>query len=651
MDHDTLFEPTELGSVQLRNRIMSSGHQTTLVHDHLPTEDFFAYHLARARGGTGLVVLEAHAVHESGLLTDHTIDASNESIVDTYKPFVSEMHDEGTRVVAQLFHGGRERYAGEYAPPAPSASDEPTDRLNVVPRPMETEEVEEMIDAFVDAAVRMETAGLDGVEIVGSHNYLPAQFWSTNVNDRDDRFGGSLAARCRFTTEIIDRIRERTGDGFGVGLRLSAEERSEKGLSFEEMLPIIEHLDASSDLDYWSIVVGSSSTQQGCSYIVPPATESETVTRSPARVIDDMVDPPIIVTSRINTPSKASRMVAETGAEVVGMTRALIADPDLPAKTRAGEESDILPCVACNQGCIGRYQEGLPIRCTVNPVTGRESDYRDVPGADPERDVLVVGGGPAGLVTAATAAERGHHVTLLEATDTLGGQVSAYADLDHRGRYDDWLRHLSDRLDNAGVSVKLNTTFEPGDLDSYAADAVVLATGSTGRVPDIPVSDEMSTHAAVEALADDSVFASGESVLLSDWEGSEASLDAAIAASEAGADVEIATAAYSPGESVQQYIQNALLGELYEAGVTFTPHHRLAAVDEESVVLKNLFNDAEERRTDVDTVVFSHRGEADYELYREVVDEDVDVHRVGDCWAPRSLDEAVWEGFETATEL
>jgi 2,4-dienoyl-CoA reductase-like NADH-dependent reductase (Old Yellow Enzyme family)/thioredoxin reductase len=628
---------------------MSSGHQTTLVHDYLPTDDFFAYHLARANGGAGLVVLEAHAVHESGLLTDHTIDASRDSIVETYEPFVEDIHEADTSVIAQLFHGGRERYEGEYAPPAPSASDEPTDRLNVVPRPLETEEVYEMVDAFVDAAERMERAGLDGVEIVGSHTYLPAQFWSPNVNDRDDEFGGSLENRCRFTVEIVDRIRERTGDDFAIGLRLSAEERSEQGLSFDETLPILEQIDDVTSLDYWSVVVGSSSTQEGCSYIVPPATESETVTRSPAAAIDQALDGETIVTSRINTPEKATRMMDETGADVVGMTRALIADPDLPTKVENENWDDVIPCVACNQGCIGRYQEGLPIRCTINPVTGREEEFRDLDSATTPASVLVVGGGPAGLVAATTAAERGHDVTLLEASSELGGQVNAYGDLDHRGRYEDWLSTLKNRLNEFDVTVELDTRFEPDDLSTYNPDELILATGATGRQPDVPVDDSVDAYTAVEALQTEDPY--GDSVLIADWDGNEAALDVATEATDAGADVEIVTETYTSGESVQQYIQNSLLGELYSTNTELTPHYRLDAVTADHVVLQNIFNDEKEERNTVDTVVFAHGGETDYEQYRAVKDADPSVHRVGDCWAPRSLDEAIWEAFETAAEL
>lgn len=649
MPYETLFESTQVGPIQLENRIMSSGHQTTLVHDYHPTDEFFEYHLTRARGGVGLVVLEAHAVHESGLLTSHTIDASTDEIIDVYEPFADSMHEEDARVFVQLFHGGRERYAGEYAPPALSSSDKPTDRLNVIPRPMETEEIYEMISAYVDAAVRMDEAGLDGVEVVGSHSYLPAQFWSPKVNDRDDEFGGNLANRCRFTVEIVDRIRDRTSDEFAVGLRLSAEERSERGLSFDETLPIIEHLDEQTDLDYWSIVVGSSSTQEGCSYIVPPATESEELTRSPGAIIGQMVDGETIVTSRINTPEKATNTIAETGADVVGMTRALIADPELPEKTKADDLDDVTPCVACNQGCIGRYQEGLPIRCTINPVTGRETEYRELDDAETAKSVLVVGGGPAGLVAATTAAKRGYDVTLIEADEELGGQVTSYADLEHRGRFNDWIQTLEHRLEKHDVHVEVGTTFEPDDVSTYDSDELILATGATGRIPDIPMDDGIDVFHASEALQADDPF--GGSVLVSDWDGNEAALDVATAAVDAGADVELVTSAYTAGESVQQYIQNSLLGNLYASDVTLTPHHRVDAVQNSDVVIQNVFNDERETRSGIDTVVFAHLGEADYDQYRALKDHDVTVHRVGDCWAPRSLDEAVWEAFETAAEL
>ncbi|ADD07396.1 putative NADH-dependent flavin oxidoreductase (plasmid) [Natrialba magadii ATCC 43099] len=672
MGYESLFDPLSIGDVTLRNRIMSSGHQTTLVSDHLPTEDFTAYHRARAQGGAGLIVLEAHAVDESGLLTSHTIDASRDAIVDAYEPVTEQLHDDGAAVFAQLFHGGRERYTGDYAPPAPAPSDTPTDRLKVVPRPLTTAEVREMIDSFAAAAERMERAGLDGVEIVGSHSYLPAQFWSPHLNDRTDEYGGDLENRCRFTVDIVDEIRERTSDGFAVGVRLSAEERHRRGLDFSETIPIIEHIDAACDLDYWSVVVGSSSTHRSCSYIVPPATEDHGVVEQPGEAVKELVDVPVIVTSRINEPEIGDQLIREGAADVVGMTRALIADPSLPRKVATDNRENVTPCVACNQGCIGRYQEGLPIRCTVNPETGREREFADDETVSTASAVTVVGGGPAGLVCATAAADRGHDVTLLEQADRLGGQVRHYADLSHRGAFGDWIDTLATRAANAGVDVQLETRFEPAELadagadadaDADAddsADAVVLATGAAGRVPNIPITADARVLTPGELLADpDSVR--GDTVLVSDWDGNEAALDVAMACSESGraASVELATATYSPGENVQQYVQNQLLGTLSERNVTFTPHTRVAeigAADDTGagtdVVLENIHSETRERRNDIDVVVFAHRGEVAYEPFREAAAQtDVPVHRVGDSWAPRSLDEAVREGYELGREL
>jgi 2,4-dienoyl-CoA reductase-like NADH-dependent reductase (Old Yellow Enzyme family)/thioredoxin reductase len=671
MGYESLFDPLRIGDVTLRNRIMSSGHQTTLVSEHLPTEDFTAYHRARAQGGAGLIVLEAHAVDESGLLTSHTIDASRDAIVDAYEPVAEQLHEDGAAVFAQLFHGGRERYTGDYAPPAPAPSDTPTDRLKVIPRPLTTVEVRKLIDSFAAAAERMDRAGLDGVEIVGSHSYLPAQFWSPHLNDRTDEYGGDLENRCRFTVDIINQIKERTSDGFVVGVRLSAEERHRRGLEFSETVPIIEYIDAACDPDYWSVVVGSSSTHRSCSYIVPPATEDHGIVEQPGEAVKDLVDVPVIVTSRINEPEIGDRVIREGAADIVGMTRALIADPALPRKVTNSNREDVIPCVACNQGCIGRYQEGLPIRCTVNPETGREREFAADETVSAASTVTVVGGGPAGLVCATAAAERGHDVTLLEQADRLGGQVRHYANLSHRGAFGKWIDTLATHAADTGVDVQLETRFEPTDLPYADAttDVVVLATGASGRIPDVPIADNARVLTPGELLADpDSVR--GDAVLVSDWDGNEAALDVAMACSEPDrADsVELATATYSPGENVQQYIQNQLLGTLSERDVTFTPNTRVAAIDDADaganrtdagagetateIVLENIHSEHRERRDDIDVVVFAHRGEVAYEPFREAAAHtDVPVHRVGDSWAPRSLDEAIREGYELGREL
>lgn len=647
MPHETLLSPVDVGPVRLCNRVMSSGHQTTLVEGNLPTEDFYAYHLARARGGAGLVVLEAHAVGFDDASAS-VLDAGDDAIVDAYAPFVDEMHDAGCRVFAQLLEGGREQHRDGYATPAVAPSAVPTQRYHVVPRPLETEEVHAMVDAHADAAERLVAAGLDGVEVGGSHGYLVAQFWSEHANDRDDAFGGDLESRCRFATEVVDRIRDRVGDDVAVGMRASLEERHERGLTLEETLEVVEHVDGACDLDYWSFVVGSSATYQSSRYIVPPADAPETVVTDPVAAAADRVAGRVVATSRIDTPERAERVVRDGPVDVVGMTRAMIADPDLVRKTREGECADVTPCVACNQGCIGRYHEGLPIRCTMNPATGRERRHAAVEPAAEPKTVLVVGGGPAGLVAASTAADRGHDVALVEQEAELGGQLRHYADLDHRGRFAAWVDVMADRLDDRGVDVRTGERFDPADVAGDAPDAVVLATGSTGRVPDVPVGGDASVLTAREALDDPA--RAGERVVVADWDGGMAALDVA-ATLAADRDLEVVTEADAPGEAVQQYVRNGLLGDLDTAGCTFTPRHRVAGVDGTAVEVANVLTGASTVRRDVDTVVFAHRGTADVDAFRALEEADVPVTRVGDCWAPRSLDEAVREGFEAAATL
>jgi 2,4-dienoyl-CoA reductase-like NADH-dependent reductase (Old Yellow Enzyme family) len=650
MDYSTLLSPVDVGSVTLRNRVMSSGHQTTLVEDNLPTDDFRAYHLARARGGAGLVVFEAHAVQSREEMHGTVLDAGTDAIIPEYEPLVAAMHEEGCRVFAQLLEDGREQPRSGYDRPAVAPSDAPTERYHVVPRPMTTEEVYGMVESYADAAVRMAEAGLDGVEIGGSHGYLVAQFWSEHVNDRDDEFGGDLAARCRFATAIVDRIKERAGDDFVVGMRASLGERHERGLTLAETLDVVEEIDGATDLDYWSFVVGSSSTYRSSQFIVPPANTTSEVVTDPVAAVDDRVSGRVIVTSRIDSPERAERTLTERPVDVVGMTRAMIADPNLVDKTREGARDDVTPCVACNQGCIGRYHEGLSIRCTVNPVTGRERTYThgEVEPAATPKSLLVVGGGPAGVVAASTAARRGHDVTLLEAEDELGGQVRRYADLPHRGRFEAWLSLETDRLHDAGVTIETGQPFEPTDLDPDATDVVVLATGARGRIPDIPISDDADVLTAREALDDPARV--GDRVVVSDWDGRKPALDVAEVL-VADHDVEVVTETYAPGESVQQYTRSNLLGDLDAAGCTFTPRHRVAAVDGGTVELRNLFSEGTTVREGVDTAVFAHRGKASTDLYDALRETPVAVTRVGDCWAPRSLDEAVWEAFETATSL
>lgn len=645
-----LLQSLRVGPVVLKNRIMSTGHQTTLVEGNLPTDDFIAYHEERARGGVGLIVLEAHAVHPSGILTPHTIDAGNPAIVERHRRLAERVHAHGARVFVQLFHGGREAYVTDYRDPVVAPSAVPTERFHLIPRELEEEEIEDIVAGFVRAAVHLREAGVDGLEFVGSHGYLFTQFWGERTNIRSDRWGGGLEGRLRFAVETVRRVREAVGHAMALGMRISIGSEDDEGPGVEESLRVVEALEATGLLDYWSVVVGSSATYRGCAYIVPPAPVGAELALERARRVKARVARPVFVASRIYSPEQAERAIREGCADVVGMTRALIADPHLPRKIAGEEPGAVIPCIACNQGCIGRYQQHLPIRCTVNPVTGRERLYAELAPARVPLRVLVAGGGPAGMMAAIAAARRGHRVTLVEREPQLGGQLRVILGALHREQVGRWLEYLLGELEAAGVEVATSTPLDPASLPPGSVDAVVLATGARPRVPPLPADAGLPVLTAWDVLSGGAV--PGQSVLVVDWKGDWPGVEAAELLAHRGHRVEIASATYHVGEALQQYVRNGFLARFDLMGVQMTPGFKLAAIRGGEVVLRNVFSGREEvRRPDAVVLALGADASESLRLYRALKGRVPRLYRVGDALAPRTLDEAVWEGFRIGAEL
>ena len=372
-----LFSPLTIRGVTLKNRILSTGHETALVDRGRLGDAFLAYHEARARGGAGLIVSEVASVHPSGIFVRDPIPVYNDDCIPDYRRLAETLHGHGAAFFAQLFHPGREiveTFDGS-APVSYAPSASPNERFHIMPRPMPLDLIEEVIAGYVAAAGRMEEAGTDGVEIVASHGYLPAQFLNPRVNQREDAYGGSPENRVRFLSEISSGIRARVGDGFVVGLRISAEERSHEGLGKDEVMDACAALAREGALDYYSIVAGSSASLLGSTHIVPPMIYETGYTAPLGATLRARVDKPIFVTGRINQPQIAERILEEGQADVCGMTRAMICDPEMANKAREGRVDDIRACIGCNQACVGHFLAGYPISCIQHPETGRELEF------------------------------------------------------------------------------------------------------------------------------------------------------------------------------------------------------------------------------------------------------------------------------------
>ena len=319
------------------------------------------------------------------------------------------------------------------APVAWGPSVSPSERFHVIPRAMTSAMIEDVIAGYGETARRLEQAGVDGVEVVASHGYLPAQFLNPTVNLRTDQWGGSAENRCRFLQEAVASARRATGDDFIVGLRISGDEQYDDGLKGDLSLSAIQSV--SEQIDYLSLVDGTSATLGGAIHIAPPMYLEPGYVAPFSERVKQIVDFPVFVTGRINQPQEAEKIIASGAADMCGMTRAMICDPLMPAKSQAGQLDDIRACIGCNQACIGHFHSGHAISCIQYPESGRELEYGSIKPTQSPQKIMVVGGGPGGMKAAATAAERGHSVTLYEAEKQLGGQARLAQLLPHRAEF------------------------------------------------------------------------------------------------------------------------------------------------------------------------------------------------------------------------
>ena len=477
---ERLFSPLALGPIEIRNRVVSTSHQTSLVHDHLPTDDLIAYHRARAAGGAGLIVVEATAVHPTGLLTAHTVGGYLPEIVPVWERMSAAVTEHGTRLICQLFHGGREMIASGTRPPAVAPSSIPSARFKTEPRALTRAEIAEMLEGYRQAAAYAAEGGLDGVEVCAGFGYLPTQFLSRHANVRTDEYGGSFENRFRFLREVLEAMRDGFGPNGAVGCRLTDERTSAVGTDFDDILAAAEAVGADGLADYVSVTLGSSTTYRGSTWIVPPSPAAVNAITEFAAAVKARTAVPVIATGRVLDPADADRLIGEGVCDAVGMTRAQIADPNLARRAQAGEP--ITRCIGCNQGCIGHYHAGVPIACTVNPWAGYERSLPLPAPAETPGTVVVVGAGPAGCAAAASAAARGHRVVVFERAERPGGQMQlALAAPGHAEVAEGLLEILARWISD--VDVRYGAEASARDVLDERPDRVVVATGADPYVP------------------------------------------------------------------------------------------------------------------------------------------------------------------------
>jgi 2,4-dienoyl-CoA reductase-like NADH-dependent reductase (Old Yellow Enzyme family)/thioredoxin reductase len=641
-----LFEPLTIRGVTLRNRILSTGHQTYLARDGKVSDELIAYHEARARGGAGLIVTESARIHETSISDLPEIHAHVDACIPGYARLARAVHSHGGAVFGQISHSGRvtHRKTGGMRGVAYAPSSVPDNRFHTMPRAMPTEMVYEIIDACGRAAGRVAEAGLDGVEILASHGLLFAQFLNPETNRRTDEFGGGAENRLRALVLSLKAARAAIGDDCALGIRISADEIEPDGLRQPEVLTLLRRLVDDGLVDFINTTLGSMAGLGGSVHVVPPMEIEHAYTAPWSQAVKQATGATVFVAGRINQPHDAERVLAEGMADVCGMTRALIADNDLPNKARSGDAETIRACIGCNQACIGHFHQGYSISCIQNPVSGRERRYAEIPRAETPGRICVAGGGPAGMKAALTAAERGHRVTLFERGPRLGGQALLAQALPGRAEFGGLITNLEGALTRAGVDVRLNAEATADSLAAERPDAVIVATGATPYLPEIDGADEahiVTAHAVVAGTAE-----AGARVVVADGRCEWAGIGAAALLAENGHAVRLCVNGLTAGQNLQPYLHNHWVGRLHALGVEVIPYTRLFGADADTAYFTHIITGAPVVLDGVDTVVAAFGGAPDTALERALSGLDCPVLAAGDCLAPRTAEEAVFEGFE-----
>lgn len=643
---DHLFSPIEIGPVSIRNRIVSTAMISNLAdRDHLPNERHAYYYAEKAKGGVGLIVTESQAIHPTAGASAFAMAGYDPAVVPGYRRITEMVHAHGARIFCQLNHGGREHSSlqSERELWAPSPIAGPYHRE--VPHEMTHSNIADLLDSYALVAGHAEAGNFDGIEIHAGHGYLLQQFMSPLTNHRTDQYGGSLENRIRFTGEVIERVRTVIGDRLALGLRVSSNEFTPGGLATEDMIPIVQRFADMDMLDYLSV---SQSNYHSIETLMPDMSFSHAhFVPFTARIKAAVPEIPVIAVGRIVRPEEAESILANGQADLTAMTRALLSDPELPNKSLAGDVEGIRYCTGNNQGCVGRMFNGASTSCTHNPTIGYEREYGFkslAPQEDqPERHIVVIGAGPAGLETARVAASLGHRVTVLEQGDDIGGQLRLVSRTPQRAEWGELIRYFRVQLERLGIEVQLNTTATHELLLDMAPDGIVFAAGSE------PVDPGLTSDGSVQILPDWDVFdldlADHSRIVVLAEEDHHESPSIAEYLADRSHSVDLVTSAPTVASAVDLAGLPPLLRRLDEKQVRGHTSSSIDRVVDSTVFLESARGQVVHKLEDTAAIVVCGLRKARTELYQQVLaSSEIPMEVVGDARAPRRTNEAIREG-------
>ena len=675
---DPLLQPFQLKHLRLKNRLMITSHEPAYPEDGMPKAKYRAYHVERAKAGIALTMTAGSAaVSRDSPPVFNNILAYKDEVVPWMRDLTDACHEHGAAVMIQITHLGR-RTSWSKADwlPVVSPSHEREASHRAFPKRMEDWDIARIIQDYADAAERMHAAGVDGLELE-AYGHLMDQFWSPATNTLDAPYGGPLENRVRFTLEVIQAIRQRVGPDFILGVRGVADEVRPGGLTQDEGLGIARYLAKSGMVDFLNIIRGHIDTDAGLTDVIPVQGMRSAPHLDFAGSLRAHVDIPIFHAAKIQDVNTARHAIASGKLDMVGMTRAHMADPHIMRKIMEGREDTIRPCVGGNF-CLDRIYAGGEAYCIHNPSTGRELTLpHAIEPAPAKRKVLIVGAGPAGLEAARVSAERGHTVTVLEAAPKPGGQIRLTAVSPRRREMLSIIDWRMARCDERGVTFRFNTLADEATVLAENPDVVIIATGGMPHTEVLQNGNDL-VASTWDILSGE--VAPGKNVLLFDDAGDHPALQAAEVIAKSGARLEIMTPDRSFAPEVMAMNLVPYMRSLQKLDVTFTVTFRLLSVEKTpegfKAVVGSDYGGVRKERI-VDQVIVNHGtlplddlyfalkplsinlGAADYGALTALQAQTLrpnpagtfQLFRIGDAVAARNTHAAVLDGLRLARAL
>ncbi len=643
-----LFSPVAIGAVELKNRIVMPAMATNATTDGTASQQILDYFVERARGQTGLIITEASSVSvpPAGKFARFHLNISDDRFIPSLKRLTDAVHAHGTKIAIQLSHLGRQihtEFWGEQ-PVAPSPIACPVCRD--LPKELTVKEIGSIIHAFVEAARRAREAGFDMVELHGCHGYLISNFFSRRSNHRSDIYGGDVIGRSRFCTEIIREIKGASGSSLPIIVRLNGHDYIEEGATLEDMqeiAPLLQEAGA----DALHVTAGVYGSYKAT---VAPMYEKQGCFADLAEGIRKVVSIPVIAVGRIIDPALAEDIIRTNKADLVAMGRALIADPEMPLKAMSSNSDDICTCTGCNQGCIDRINNSMmagktePITCLVNPRVLREAEGA-LDRADTPRNILVLGGGPAGLKAALTAAQRGHDVILWEKEHVLGGQLRLAGTPPGREGFVDYIRYMERQINKAGVQVMLNKEVTIDALSELSPHAVIYALGASPIIPSFVKEKSAGATTAWNVLRGN--IPDGRRIAIIG--GGAVGLETAHFLSDKGKDITVLEATGSLGSDMGVIVSFYLRNILKQASVEILRHTAVQVIARDEIIV--LREGSEQRLNGFDSIVIALGARSNDTLVDKMKCIMPELHVIGDARKPRKALEAIAEGFEIGTHV